>query len=123
MEKEVVVNVISNSVFTVTIYYGENKTMTITKKAGEKLAQNELPEVTEGYTFVGAYVDSAFTQAFDFDSAIEADTSIYVKWDKADDGMDLFGLSCSNAISVNTSLVVLGFVCVAFLLRKRKTLN
>jgi uncharacterized repeat protein (TIGR02543 family)/LPXTG-motif cell wall-anchored protein len=33
-----------------------------------------------GYTFGGWYSDSAFKTAFDFDTAIHADTTVYAKW-------------------------------------------
>ncbi len=35
-----------------------------------------------GYTFDGWYADATFSAAFDFDTAINADTTIYAKWTK-----------------------------------------
>ncbi len=52
---------------------------------GQK-AENLQP-VREGYTFVGWYVDADFTAAFDFDTEITADATLYALWTK--DGVDL----------------------------------
>ncbi|MBQ9719840.1 MAG: InlB B-repeat-containing protein, partial [Oscillospiraceae bacterium] len=46
---------------------------------GEKLAKPADP-AWDGYSFDGWYADEDFKTAFDFDSAITADTTVYAKW-------------------------------------------
>ena len=52
-------------------------TQTIT--AEEKATEPNAPE-TEGYTFGGWYTDAACTNAFDFNTAIVGNTTLYAKW-------------------------------------------
>ena len=52
-----------------------------TIKEGEKATKPADPTAS-GYTFGGWYADAAFSTKFDFNSAINADTSVYAKWTK-----------------------------------------
>ena len=48
---------------------------------GNKVTKPADPTAS-GYTFDGWYADATFSAAFDFDTAINADTTIYAKWTK-----------------------------------------
>ncbi len=48
-------------------------------KAGEKATEPDDP-TAEGYTFVDWYEDGTFIKAFDFNTAITKNTTIYAKW-------------------------------------------
>ena len=50
--------------------------------AGDKLTKPETP-VKDGYTFAGWYKDSACTQAWDFETGIPGDMTLYAKWTAA----------------------------------------
>ncbi len=52
-----------------------------TVEDGNKATKPADP-TAEGWTFGGWYEDAAFNVAFNFDSAIEANTTIYAKWTK-----------------------------------------
>lgn len=52
-----------------------------TIKEGEKATKPADPTAS-GYTFGGWYADAVFSTKFDFNSAINADTSVYAKWTK-----------------------------------------
>jgi len=52
-----------------------------TVKEGEKATKPTDPTAS-GWTFNGWYADATFSAAFDFDTAINADTTIYAKWTK-----------------------------------------
>ena len=47
--------------------------------SGDKLSKPETP-VKDGYTFAGWYKDSACTQAWDFETGIPGDMTLYAKW-------------------------------------------
>ena len=47
--------------------------------SGDKLTKPETP-VKDGYTFAGWYKDSACTQAWDFETGIPGDMTLYAKW-------------------------------------------
>lgn len=49
-------------------------------KAGESFAKPDEDPLREGYNFVGWFSDSEKTAVFDFASKINADTTIYAKW-------------------------------------------
>lgn len=55
-------------------------------------AEPEEPE-KEGYTFAGWYTDKELTNAYDFDSKVIADTTLYAKWEengeKAEEPLDI----------------------------------
>ncbi|MGI6618450.1 MAG: InlB B-repeat-containing protein [Bacillota bacterium] len=51
-----------------------------TVEHGGKATEPEAP-IKEGYTFAGWYADEEFTTAFNFDTAITADTTVYAKWE------------------------------------------
>ena len=46
---------------------------------GSKVSKPEDP-VREGYTFAGWYADEALTEAYDFGSPVNEDTTLYAKW-------------------------------------------
>ena len=46
---------------------------------GDKATKPTDPTAS-GYTFKGWYTDSTFQTAFDFNTAIHADTTLYAKW-------------------------------------------
>ena len=54
-----------------------NKEVKVLK--GSKVAKPEDP-VREGYTFAGWYADEALTEAYDFGSPVNEDTTLYAKW-------------------------------------------
>ena len=66
--------------YVVYIHYGQAKIEALMKQSGATLAENEIPETVEGYTFGGLYSDSEYTKAFDMATAITDDVHIYVKW-------------------------------------------
>lgn len=55
----------------------DNKVVEVIK--GSKVAKPEDP-VREGYTFAGWYADEALTEAYDFGSPVNEDTTLYAKW-------------------------------------------
>lgn len=54
-----------------------------TVTSGNKATRPENPSKT-GCTFAGWYTNNTFTTAFDFDTAITANTVLYAKWDIAE---------------------------------------
>lgn len=116
--REVTLTVAVQTVFTVTVHYGDNQTLTITKNAGEKLTKEELPAVAQGYTFAGVYKDEAFTKVFDLNNVISTDMDIYVKWNEEEDNG--VGASCASEISAGELLALMSVLGAALLLRKRK---
>ena len=50
--------------------------------SGDKLTKPETP-VKDGYTFAGWYKDEACTQAWDFETGIPGDMTLYAKWTAA----------------------------------------
>ena len=50
--------------------------------SGDKLTKPATP-VKDGYTFAGWYKDSACTQAWDFETGISGDMTLYAKWTAA----------------------------------------
>lgn len=57
-----------------------NKTVT----RNSKIAEPTVPE-KEGYTFIGWFADEEFTTAYDFDSKITKNITLYAKWEKVND--------------------------------------
>lgn len=108
-------------VYTVTVHYGDGETLTIKKYAGEKLTEAELPETPEDVIFGGLYTDAQYTNAFDLDTEISADTNIYVKWTEnapADDGGSNLGWIIGG-IAGGVVLIGVG-VAVFFVLKKKR---
>ena len=64
---------------TVTFKDGETTLSTDTVNDGDKVTKPADPTKT-GYTFDGWYADAAFLAAFDFETAITADTAVYAKF-------------------------------------------
>ena len=64
---------------TVTFKDGETTLSTDTVNDGDKVTKPADPTKT-GYTFDGWYADAAFLSAFDFETAITADTAVYAKF-------------------------------------------
>ncbi len=54
----------------------------VSVKKGEKVAQPTNPTET-GWIFEGWYTDQTYAKQFDFNSAINANTTIYAKWSEA----------------------------------------
>ena len=54
-----------------------------TVNEGAKASKPADP-TAEGYTFKGWYADEKLSTAFDFETAIKADTTVYAKWEKKD---------------------------------------
>lgn len=70
--------------YTVTFHlYGE-QTNAVEVAQGATV-QKPTDPTREGYVFAGWYADENLTVAFDFDSAIEANTDVYAKWTPAGD--------------------------------------
>ena len=57
-----------------------NKTVT----RNSKVAEPTVPE-KEGYTFIGWFIDEEFTTAYDFESKITKNITLYAKWEKVDE--------------------------------------
>ena len=55
------------------------ETQVVTK--GQKAVRPSNP-VKSGYSFVNWYADAAFTTAYDFNASVNADTTLYAKWQK-----------------------------------------
>ena len=51
-----------------------------TVKAGSKATKPAVDPTAEGWTFDGWYADATFNVTFDFDAAINANTTVYAKW-------------------------------------------
>ena len=54
---------------------------------GEKAAKPADPTRT-GYSFAGWYTDESFSQAFDFNTALESSITLYAKWTAVPSGSD-----------------------------------
>ena len=86
---------------------------------GDKAVKPADP-VRDGYEFGGWYSDAAFTTAFDFDSAITGDITIYAKWtsSSAPDGnkpvvVPATGEDASVTIAAGLSLIAAACVFAA----------
>lgn len=67
---------------TVTFEMGGKATNLVVKvENGKTVNEPEKPKA-EGYTFAGWYKEATYATLFDFNSKIEADTTIYAKWSK-----------------------------------------
>lgn len=64
--------------YTVTYYDGETVLKTETVEEGEKAT--EWTPTKDGYSFDGWYATPNFAHEFDFDTAINEDTSVFSKW-------------------------------------------
>ncbi|MSD05214.1 MULTISPECIES: InlB B-repeat-containing protein, partial [unclassified Eubacterium (in: firmicutes)] len=65
--------------YTMTFKDGDTVLSTQTVESGQKATKPADP-TKDGYTFGGWYADATFSAAFDFDTAIAADTTIYAKF-------------------------------------------
>lgn len=70
---------------TVTFDDGCGNTSTVELDEGGKVAKPADP-MREGYSFSGWYTDEGGEHEFDFDSAVNADTTLYAKWNKRQTG-------------------------------------
>ena len=68
---------------------------------GDKLTNPETP-VKDGYTFAGWYKDSACTQAWDFETGIPGDMTLYAKWTAAGSSGETEATATPTAIAVTT---------------------
>lgn len=105
-------------VYTVTIHYGENKTVALRKYVGEKLAEADIPETPEGMIFGGLYTDAQYTNAFDLSTVITQDTNIYVKWGEDEEKKSNLGWIIGG-IAGGVVLIGAG-VAVFFVLKEKK---
>jgi uncharacterized repeat protein (TIGR02543 family) len=71
--------------YTVTFKDGESTLSTATVNSGEKVAKPADP-TKSGYTFAGWYADATLSAAFDFNTPITANVTVYAKW--TDNGSD-----------------------------------
>lgn len=60
---------------------------TVTVGSGDTVPEPAAP-VREGYVFGGWYSDEGFGTAYDFDSPVSGDISVYAEWTAAGDGGD-----------------------------------
>ncbi len=68
-------------VYTVTFNTNGGTTVTAQEvESGKKLKESEISTTLTEYKFAGWYEDSQFTTAFDFDSEITQNTTLYAKW-------------------------------------------
>ena len=63
----------------VTFVIGESQTTQQSVDDGAKVVKPQDPERT-GYIFGGWFADAAYTTAYDFDSEVTADLTLYAKW-------------------------------------------
>ncbi len=67
--------------YTVTFETGiDIKIDAVQVKAGEKVSAPDVSLTAKGYTFAGWYTDKTCTTKFDFDTPINADTTLYAGW-------------------------------------------
>lgn len=59
----------------------ENQTVSV--RNGEPVARPAEDPVCAGYRFLGWYSDKALTQAWDFDTPVRGDLTLYAKWEQA----------------------------------------
>ena len=84
--------------YTVTFKDGDSTLSTQTVNDGDKASKPADP-TKDGYTFDGWYADNTFNAAFDFNTAITADTTVYAKFTKntseepSDPGVTKFTIS------------------------------
>ena len=68
---------------------------------GDKLTNPETP-VKDGYTFAGWYKDSACTQAWDFETGIPGDMTLYAKWTASGSSGETEATATPTATAVTT---------------------
>ena len=66
--------------FTVTFNTNGGSSVAAQTVVGGKTATKPADPTKNAYSFAGWYTDSACTKAFDFNSAIKANTTLYAKW-------------------------------------------
>ncbi len=69
--------------------------------SGDKLTKPETP-VKDGYTFAGWYKDSACTQAWDFETGISGDMTLYAKWTAAGSSGETEATPTATSTAVTT---------------------
>ena len=75
------ISAVTPTTFTVTFNTnGGSAVVSQTVADGSKAVKPDTDPTKEGCTFDGWYQDATFTAAFDFNTAITADTTIYAKW-------------------------------------------
>ena len=75
------ISAVTPTTFTVTFNTnGGSAVASQTVADGSKAVKPDTDPTKEGCTFDGWYQDATFTAAFDFNTAITADTTIYAKW-------------------------------------------
>jgi len=83
---------------TVTFKDGETTLSTSTVGEGQTVARPVTDPTKEGYDFVNWYSDSEFTTVYDFTSAINEDTTIYAKWELAQQTWSQDGINVTDGI-------------------------
>ena len=63
---------------------GGSKIASKTVTRNSKIAEPTVPE-KEGYTFIGWFIDEEFTNAYDFESKITKNITLYAKWEKVEE--------------------------------------
>jgi uncharacterized repeat protein (TIGR02543 family) len=111
-------------VYAVTLHYGDGETITLKKFAGEKMTEEELPEILEGYEFVGIYKDSQFTDSYAIETPVETNMDLYVQWKNAGENneqdVEEGGCKgCKSSLVGVSSVVVLGAAGLVLLKRKK----
>ncbi len=66
---------------------GRGEQIESVKVAGEKIARPQNP-VSGGYAFEGWFTDSACTDAFDFETVVEDNLTLYAKWSEHEHDFD-----------------------------------
>ena len=69
--------------------------------SGDKLTKPATP-VKDGYTFAGWYKDSACTQAWDFETGISGDMTLYAKWTAAGSSGETEATPTATSTAVTT---------------------
>ena len=86
-----------DEIFTVTFKSNGGSNVSSQKVEEDETSKKPSNPTRAGYEFVGWYTDAACTKAFNFNTEITANTTLYAKWKVATD---------SNAIALNKSLKV-----------------
>ncbi len=86
---------VSYEMFTVTydLGYADAEDIVQQVRSGDTLRAPADPE-RDGFTFAGWFADAEFTEAFDFGTAVTADTTVYAQWEDA--SVEYFDVTFDN---------------------------
>ncbi len=90
-----------------------------TVNAGEKAIKPENPEA-ESFTFGGWYRDETLTEAFDFETGITSDVTVYAKWTKSESPVTPEKSNNTVLLVLILVVAVLGCAVAALLLIRKK---